>query len=112
MAEQASKTKTTQKVEVATENGSSDVEPIEAPEIETVDFEVAVRGKTVKLNAPANIEDAPFEVLEAFENDRHLTGFFMLIGDVGKAKLRNAGVTGAEIRDIVIPAWNKASGNE
>ncbi|MCX7445819.1 hypothetical protein OS125_11305 [Corynebacterium sp. P7003] len=95
-------TKSATKAEVEAEGTDTD-------EAAMVDFTVEIRGKEVNLTAPASFDDAPFEVMEAFENDRIATALKILLGPAGWNKLRAAGTRVSEFHHVV-EAWNEATG--
>ncbi|MDO5534164.1 MAG: hypothetical protein Q4F65_05895 [Propionibacteriaceae bacterium] len=78
--------------------------------IERVTFEVEVRGTTLKLSTPADPDDWPAEAEVAFEQDQHITAFMAIIGPADRAKLRGAGATRRDLREVILPAWNEATG--
>lgn len=82
----------------------------EADDIETISFDVNLRGKTITLTVPADLMDASDEVLENFEKGHNLNAFYALIGPAQKARLRAGGSTGRFITEVAIPAWQEASG--
>ena len=79
-------------------------------EEENITFDVEVKGQKISLTCPADLSDAPFEVAEAFEDGKNLKAFMGLIGETQAAQLRAAGLTPRIFTDVVIPAWQEASG--
>jgi len=82
----------------------------DAYEVETVDFEVTIRGTKITLTTPASMDDAPLSVIEAFEDGKTVNAFMQMIGPAQAAKLRASGVTAKMFADVVVPAWNEATG--
>lgn len=81
-----------------------------AEDIREVAFEVTLRGKTIKITCPADLDDAPIEVLEAYEEGKNVKAFMALIGPRQAQKLRAAGMTTKQFNDVVAPAYDKATG--
>lgn len=90
------------KAETAAETDAAD-------EPRKVEFEVELNGTTVKLSVLADLMDAPFEVMEAYEDGRHGKAFMALIGPVQAQKLRKAGMTPRQFKDVVTPAYEEAT---
>lgn len=82
----------------------------EANEVEEVTFTVNVRGEKIKLTVPTDLGDAPFEAMEAIEDNKFMRGFMLMLGTVQANKLRSAGLTGRIFNEEVIPAWQEATG--
>lgn len=82
----------------------------EAEDLDTVDFEVTVKDKKITLTVPIDVNDAPIEVAEAFEDGKFLKAFMGLIGPQQATKLRAAGLTTRIFNDDVMPAWQEATG--
>lgn len=79
-------------------------------DVRKVSFEVTLRGKKIKITAPAEIDDAPIEVLEAYELGQNVKAFMSLIGPRQAQKLRAAGMTTKQFNTIVAPAYDEATG--
>lgn len=92
------------------ENTKSRAAKAEVFEAEEIKFDVEVKSEKITITCPADLNDAPFEVAEAFEEGKNLKAFMGLIGDAQAAKLRAAGLTPRIFSDVVIPAWQEASG--
>lgn len=82
----------------------------EVEEIETVTFTVNIRGKDVELTTPASIEDAPMDAGLAFEDDKYMKAFAIMLGPAQMQKLRNAGARSAEFGGTIMSAWSDATG--
>lgn len=82
----------------------------EADDVESIKFTVDVKGENITIKCPADISDAPFEVAEAFEDNKNLRAFMLMIGARQAAELRAAGLTPRIFNDEVIPKWQEAAG--
>lgn len=83
---------------------------LEAEGIETVDINIEIRGTKLKLTFPKSIDDSPIEVGEAFELGHNFRAFMLMAGPAQAAKIRAAGATMRDFSEIIIPAWNEATG--
>lgn len=91
------------KAEAATETDAAD-------EPRKVEFDVELNGTTVKLTVLADLQDAPIEVLEAYEAGQNTKAFMTLIGPAQAQKLRRTGMTTRQFNDVVGPAYQEAAG--
>lgn len=82
----------------------------EVDEIETVTFTVNIRGKEVELTAPASLDDAPMDAGLAFEDEKYMKAFSIMLGPSQMQKLRNAGARSSEFGGTIMNAWSDATG--
>ncbi|OJI03952.1 hypothetical protein [Corynebacterium diphtheriae] len=82
----------------------------EVDEIETVTFTVNIRGKEVELTAPASLDDAPMDAGLAFEDEKYMKAFSIMLGPSQMQKLRNAGARSAEFGGTIMNTWSDATG--
>jgi len=77
---------------------------------EKIHFTVTIRNKEIELETVADLMDAPVEVSEAFEQNKPLAAFRALLGELQYSKLKAVGVTTREFLEIILPAWQEATG--
>lgn len=76
----------------------------------TVTFTVEIQGKEVELTAPASIDLAPMDAALAFEEEKYLKAFSIILGPVQMDHLRRAGATTSDYSEKVMSAWNEVTG--
>ncbi len=77
---------------------------------EEVTFHVTINGKNITLTVASSLEDAPFTTMKNFESGHVFSGFCSLIGEAQTMRLEQAGCTVRQFTDIVLPAWQEATG--
>lgn len=82
----------------------------EVDEIETVTFTVNIRGKEVELTAPASLDDAPMDAGLAFEDEKYMKAFSIMLGASQMQKLRNVGARSSEFGGTIMNAWSDVTG--
>lgn len=82
----------------------------EAQEKDTVLFNVEINGKTLNLEAPANIMEAGADAYIAYEEKRFGVMMKALLGDLQWDRLRAAGMTTKQLLEDVFTAYQEAAG--
>ncbi|MBH5296195.1 hypothetical protein [Corynebacterium ulcerans] len=77
---------------------------------ENIEFEVEVKGKKIALTAPASLDDAPVETAIAWEEEKFVKAFSLILGPQQMQKLINAGATVRDFTESVMPAYTEATG--
>lgn len=80
----------------------------EANDIETVQITVEIRGKALKFDVPADVDDVPFDAALDMENGRLRSAVVGILGERQAMKLRQAGATKRDIENLTLElneAW-------
>lgn len=81
----------------------------EANKIETVNFEVDIKGKKVELEAPRDPNDASFDFIIEYEKGNTFTAMSLILGKEQLDTLREVGASGNDFVRI-FDAYTEASG--
>ncbi|MBH5300894.1 hypothetical protein [Corynebacterium silvaticum] len=77
---------------------------------ESISFEVEVNGKTITLTAPSSLDDAPVATAIAWEEEKFVKAFSLILGPRQMQKLENVGASVRDFTEIIIPAYTEATG--
>lgn len=77
---------------------------------DSITFEVEVKGKKFTLTAPASLDDAPVSTAIAWEEEKYVKAFSVILGPQQMNKLIAAGATVRDFTETIMPAYTEATG--
>ncbi|MDT9411307.1 hypothetical protein [Corynebacterium rouxii] len=77
---------------------------------DNITFEVEVKDKKITLTAPASLDDAPVATAIAWEEEKFVKAFSLILGPQQMQKLTNAGATVRDFTEVIMPAYTEATG--
>lgn len=81
----------------------------EDSDVELVEFTVTVKGKEIKLTAPADFDDLPMDAALKMESGKHMNALAEVLGEQQMMKLRAYGTTRKDFTNVFL-ALNEAWG--